>query len=77
MQSVRPVQDDVIFKAIRSAVEEKLRAIADEEYASACERIKHKIPDVIASVSLALYSHISYERVGSEILMKVKFEEKR
>lgn len=69
-----PPPEDMVIKAIRDAVRERLDKITEEEFAAATERVKKRIPDVISSVSLQLFSALSYERMGTEVLMKVKVE---
>ena len=42
-----PPKEDLLMKAIRDAVREKLHRITEEEYEKAANRVKERIPDVI------------------------------
>ena len=69
-----PPKEDLLMKAIRDAVREKLHRITEEEYEKAANRVKERIPDVISSVSLKLFSHLSYENMGQQIVMKINVD---
>lgn len=74
MAFTTPAPEDMFIKAVRDAVKERLNRITEEEFAAATERVKKRIPDVISSVSLQLFSAMSYERMGTEVLLKVKLD---
>lgn len=74
MAFTQPPPEDIFVKAVREAVREKLDKITEEEFAAATDRIRKRIPDVISSVSLQLFSAMSYERMGTDVLLKVKLD---
>ena len=74
MALTTPPQEDLLMKAIRDAVREQLHRITEEEYEKAAKRVKERIPDVISSISLKLFSHLSYENMGQQIVMKINVD---
>jgi len=63
-----------MVKALRTAVRERLQEIANEELELAYERIESRIPGIIASVSLLLFSNVSYDRMQKNLVMTVKLD---
>lgn len=66
--------EESILKAVRDAVRERIEEVAAEELKAATDRINRKIPQIVASVSLALFSTMNLERHGTDVLLKVKFD---
>ena len=71
------ITSDLLERAIRSAVDAEIKAEVDKAVEEACARVKNRIPDIIASVTLRVHKVFSYQRVGDEMLIHVKLEDGR
>ena len=57
---------------VKSAIDEKIREISEEEYSKAVERIKERQPEAVASVVLAVAEFVDYQKIGTELRISVK-----
>ena len=75
MALTQPNQTDLLVQAVKEAVDKRIKELVDQEVKAAQDRITLLVPEIVAGISLRLYSHISFERGGgTDILMSVRME---
>lgn len=59
---------------LKGAVEIKIQEIIDEEIAATCKRVETKVRDSIGGIAARVLEHFSFERMGQDLVIRVKFE---
>jgi hypothetical protein len=66
--------NDVFAASILRSIREEVAKIADEEAALAAERVRSRVRARINEISVHLMDHFSMERMGRDLVIRVKHE---
>jgi hypothetical protein len=61
--------------SILAAIQAEIETVAAEEAEAAAERVKQRIRERIATIALAMQDHYSVERMGRDVVIRVKYED--
>jgi hypothetical protein len=68
------IPEHEVMTAIHRAIRGKLDEVASQEMAAACERIRQKVPDILAQMALEISSQASFSFGGNVLTIKVNLE---
>lgn len=65
---------DTISRAIHSALEKEIERIVKEEAGIAAETVKTRVRERTTAIASNILEHFTMERMGSELVIRVNFE---
>lgn len=65
---------DTLVRGIRAALVREIEKAVEVEVQEATKRLEKQIRDKTASVACGLVDLVSFERVGMDLVIRVKFE---
>ena len=66
--------NDALGNAIMAAFRKEIERVANEEAEAAAERVKQRTRRSIAQIAASLHDHYSIERMGKDLVIRVKIE---
>jgi len=66
-----------ITRAILHEVKEQIEKAKEESVSQATEQFQKRVKEIIGNVAMDISSYYSIERIGQDILIRVKFEKEQ
>jgi hypothetical protein len=65
---------EFIGRAIEEALKTRIAEVIDEEVADVQSRVERRVRDLVGAVATSVASRYSVERMGDDVLIRVKIE---
>ena len=65
-----------LLKVFNSAIEERLQKESEEAINEATKRVRSKLAETIAAISISIVKRVSIEHYRNEIIVHIKMEDK-
>ena len=77
MSFIKPPIEDVLGIAVKAALNERINELVEAEVKKAQDKIARLVPEIVAGIALRMQSQLSFERMGTDIRIIIRLDDKR